>query len=119
MSLPKSNITTTFEIPVIETDLTSLTPGMPFKADSIGNETSASTSSGASPGASVRTVTWGGAKSGKTSTSDWNETIRPAITKKSDRTTTMKRSRIDHYLKTLAASELSLLLLHPIMELPG
>ena len=53
----------------MEEERTLRTPVAPFTAVSIGNETSCSTSSGASPGASVIIVTVGALRSGKTSTS--------------------------------------------------
>ncbi len=51
-----------------EAERTRRTPVAPLIADSIGNETSVSTSCGARPCASVRIVTVGAVRSGKTST---------------------------------------------------
>src|SRR5688500_6058880 len=68
MSVPQSNSTHTTEIPCAVDERTRRTPVAPFTAVSIGNETSASTSSGAIPCASVSTVTVGAVRSGKTST---------------------------------------------------
>ena len=55
-------------MPGPETERMRRTPDAPFSADSIGNVTSSSTSSGASPCASVITVTVGAVRSGKMST---------------------------------------------------
>ena len=68
MSVPQSNSTQTTEMPCAVEERTRRTPVAPFTAVSIGNVTSASTSSGAMPCASVRTVTVGAVRSGKTST---------------------------------------------------
>ncbi len=53
--------------PWIDSDRIVSRPPTPFTAASIGRVTSASTSSGESPDASVWMTTWGGANSGKTS----------------------------------------------------
>ena len=64
-------------MPIAEFDRTRKTPAVPFIADSIGSVTSDSTSSGASPCDSVRIVTVGAVRSGKTSTGDRNATSPP------------------------------------------
>ena len=51
----------------MDEDLNDSTPGTPLTAFSIGCVTRTSTCSDVSPGASVWTLTWGGANSGKTS----------------------------------------------------
>ena len=53
---------------------TACTPVAPFRTDSSGKVTSVSTSSGASPGASVITVTRGRSRSGNTSIGRWYRT---------------------------------------------
>jgi hypothetical protein len=68
MSVPSSNSTKMIEIPTAELERTRNTSVVPFMAVSIGTVTSASTSSGARPWASVSTVTVGAVRSGKTST---------------------------------------------------
>ena len=68
MSVPQSKSTHTMLIPCAELDRTRRTPAAPFTAVSTGKVTRLSTSSGASPCASVSTVTVGAVRSGKTST---------------------------------------------------
>ena len=68
MSVPQSKSTHTMLIPCAELERTRRTPAAPFTAVSTGNVTRLSTSSGASPCASVSTVTVGAVRSGKTST---------------------------------------------------
>ena len=68
MSVPQSNSTQTTDRPTPDTDRTRRTPVAPLSWDSRGRVTSTSTSSGARPGASVRTVTVGRFRSGNTST---------------------------------------------------
>jgi hypothetical protein len=65
ISVPQSNSTQTTEIPCAVDERTRLTPVAPFTAVSMGKVTSASTSSGAIPCASVRTVTVGAGEVGK------------------------------------------------------
>src|SRR5262245_47365692 len=67
MSVPQANSTYTIDKPAPDTERTRATPGIPFMMLSIGNVTSCSTSGGASPSASVISVTDGRFKSGKTS----------------------------------------------------
>jgi hypothetical protein len=64
------------EMPAAETERNRRTPGPPLSADSSGNVTSSSTSSGAIPWASVMTVTVGAERSGKTSTGMWRREKR-------------------------------------------
>ena len=68
ISVPQSNSTQMVESPWMEFDRTRLTPEAPFTAVSMGKVTSASTSTGAMPCASVRMVTVGAVRSGNTST---------------------------------------------------
>ena len=68
MSVPQSNSTHTTEIPCAVDERTRRTPVAPFTDVSMGNDTNASTSSGAMPWASVSTVTVGAVRSGNTST---------------------------------------------------
>ena len=70
----------TTDNPVSDVERTRRTPFTPFKAVSIGYDTSFSTSSGAIPGASVITVTVGAFKSGKTSTVVLETVYNPADT---------------------------------------
>ena len=67
MSVPSRKIAVTTESPWIDSDRIDSRLPAPLTAASIGPVTSASTSSGESPGASVWMTTWGGANSGKTS----------------------------------------------------
>ena len=68
MSIPQSNSTYAIESPMALEVRTRRTPGIPFTADSRGKLTYCSTSSAASPGASVITTTVGTFSSGNTST---------------------------------------------------
>src|SRR6185503_2357463 len=67
MSSPHSNSTQTIDSPTALELRTRRTPDRPFTALSIGNVTFCSTSSAASPGASVSTTTVGAFSSGNTS----------------------------------------------------
>ena len=67
MSWPQSNSTQTIATPTAVAERTRRTPAAPFSADSIGNVTSDSISSGSIPGASARMVTVGAVRSGSTS----------------------------------------------------
>ena len=60
-----------------ELERTRFTPGAPLSEVSIGSVTSVSTSSGARPGASVRMLTVGRLRSGKTSTGNCNAVKPP------------------------------------------
>ena len=80
MSVPQSNSTHTTENPVVDDERTRRTSVAPLRAVSSGKVTIFSTSSGASPAASVRTVTVGAFRSGKTSTSMFLVVYAPAIT---------------------------------------
>ena len=71
-------------------------PGVPLIELSIGRVTRDSTSSGASPGASVWISTWGGAKLGKTSKGIWVTTWIPQRVITIAATTTNQRWAIDH-----------------------
>ncbi len=71
MSVPQSNSTYMTDSPVADWVRTAWTPVAPLIADSSGNVISASTSSGANPGASVITVTRGRFRSGNTSIGNW------------------------------------------------
>src|SRR4051812_8844277 len=68
MSVPQANSTQTIDRPIPEEERTRVTPVAPLSWYSSGRVTSPSTSSGASPGASVSTVTVGRFRSGNTST---------------------------------------------------
>ena len=68
MSVPQSNSTQTTAMPTAVAERTRRTPEAPLIALSIGNVTSDSISSGAMPWPSVRIVTVGAVRSGKTST---------------------------------------------------
>ena len=68
MSAPQSNSTHTMEMPMPEAERTRRTSGAPYTAVSMRVVTSVSTSSGASPWASVTIVTVGAVRSGNTST---------------------------------------------------
>ncbi len=65
-------------MPAPDTERSRRTPEAPFRADSIGNVTSSSTSSGASPLASLMTVTVGAERSGKMSTGSLAVSTPPA-----------------------------------------
>jgi len=65
--VPSRKVAVTTESPWIDSDRIDSRLPTPFTAASIGRVTSASTSSGESPDASVWMTTWGGANSGKTS----------------------------------------------------
>ena len=67
MSCSQSNSTHTTATPTAVAERTRRTPAAPFSADSIGNVTSDSISSGSIPGASARIVTVGAVRSGSTS----------------------------------------------------
>ena len=67
ISWPQSNSTQTIATPTAVAERTRRTPAAPLSADSIGNVTSDSISSGSMPGASVRIVTVGAVRSGSTS----------------------------------------------------
>ena len=75
LSVPHANSTQTIEMPMPDAERTRRTPVAPLTDDSIGNVTSVSTSCGASPWASVTTVTVGAVRSGNTSTG-----MRSAVT---------------------------------------
>ena len=67
MSLPEAKVTVMTDRPWIEFERMVARPGRPLIATSTACVTSTSTCSGFRPGASVWTVTVGGANSGKTS----------------------------------------------------
>jgi hypothetical protein len=68
MSVCQPNSTKTSETPMPDMERTRSTPAAPLTAVSSGSDTIVSTSSGASPAASVKMVTVGRLRSGKTST---------------------------------------------------
>ena len=78
ISVPQSNSTHTTAMPTAVAERTRRTPDAPLIALSIGNVTSDSISSGAMPWPSVRTVTVGAVRSGKTSTGIRNAVQMPA-----------------------------------------
>ena len=80
------------------------TPGTPFIAVSIGNETSVSTSSGASPLASVMIVTVGLLRSGKTSTGRLIATYAPQTRRSAASATTISRFCNAHFRSILMFS---------------
>jgi len=79
------------EKPTAVADRTRRTPEAPFIAVSMGNVTKVSTSVGAMPWASVRIVTVGAVKSGKTSTGIVVVTYNPATIKANERSTIRRR----------------------------
>ena len=81
MSCPQSNSTQTTATPTAVAERTRRTPAAPFRADSMGNVTSDSISSGSIPGASARIVTVGAVRSGKTS-SGIRDAVHPPHTRK-------------------------------------
>ena len=91
MLVPQSNSTHTTEKPTAVADRTRRTPAAPFIAVSMGNVTSVSTSEGAMPWASVRIVTVGAVKSGKTSTGMVVVTYSPTAIKASETKTIRTR----------------------------
>ena len=91
MLVPQSNSTHTTEKPTAVADRTRRTRAAPFIAVSMGNVTSVSTSVGAMPWASVRIVTVGAVKSGKTSTGIVVVTYSPTAIKASESSTTRTR----------------------------
>ena len=91
MSVPHSNSTQTTEMPCAVDDRTRRMPVDPFTAVSMGNETSASTSSGAMPCASVSTVTVGAVRSGKTSTGMLYAVYAPATSMMAEMASTTTR----------------------------
>jgi hypothetical protein len=84
MSVPQSNSTHTTEMPTAVADRTRRTPEAPFMALSIGNVTSCSSSSGAMPWPSVRIVTVGAVRSGKTSIGICRAVYAPATNSTTD-----------------------------------
>ena len=95
MSVPQSNSTQTMLIPCEVAERTRRTPVAPFTAVSIGKVTSVSTSSGAIPWASVRTVTVGAVRSGKTATGIRTAVMVPATRRRPAATNTRKRLSMD------------------------
>ena len=102
ISIPQSNSTHTTEIPCAVDDLTLRTPVAPFTAVSIGKETSASTSSGAIPCASVRIVTVGAVRSGNTSTGIRYAVHPPATSASAAAARTITRLFSDHAINLLS-----------------
>ena len=96
MSVSHSNSTQTTEMPRAVDDRTRRTPVAPFTAVSMGNVTKASTSSGAMPGASVRMVTVGAVRSGKTSTGSLGAVQAPAARMTTAVASTRSRFCSDH-----------------------
>ena len=95
MSWPQSNSTQTTATPTAVAERTRRTPAAPLSADSIGNVTSDSISSGSMPGASARIVTVGAVRSGRTS-SGMRVAVQPPHTRNAAASaTTMARWRSD------------------------
>src|SRR5688572_748876 len=109
MLVPQSNSTQTMEMPTPDAERTRRTPVAPFTAVSMGKVTSVSTSSGASPCASVRTVTVGAVRSGKTSTGILRATLAPRISRSTEPATTSRRFSIDQRMRRFMASFRSVL----------
>src|SRR6266581_1586024 len=99
MSVPQANSTQTMEMPMPEAERTLRTPVAPFTAVSIGNVTSVSTSCGARPCASVRTVTVGAVRSGKTSTGIFRAVSTPRTSSRIEAATTSRRLSIDQRMR--------------------
>lgn len=99
MSVPQSNSTHTTAIPCAVEERTRRTPVAPLTAVSIGKDTSASTSSGAIPCASVSTVTVGAVRSGKTSTGMRSAVHVPAARSNAAADSTTTRFRSDQAMK--------------------
>jgi len=78
------------------------TPVEPFTAVSIGNDTNDSTSSGAIPCASVKTVTVDAVKSGKTSTGMRLAVIVPATRRTTAAASTITRLRSDQAMSSFS-----------------
>jgi hypothetical protein len=106
MSVPQSNSIQTIESPTAVADRTRRTPAAPFTAASMGKVTWLSTSLGAMPGASVRTVTVGAVRSGNTSTGIRNAVYPPRTSNSPAITSTAARFRNDHRMRAsiMAAS---------------
>ena len=96
MSVPQSNSTHTTAMPTAVADRTRRTPEAPLIALSSGNVTSDSISSGAMPWPSVRMVTVGAVRSGKTSIGICRAVQTPAPSSSSDRPITSQLCSIDH-----------------------
>jgi len=77
MSVPVRKMAVITEKPWIDCERIASRAPTPFIARSTGVVTSASTSSGDNPGASVMTTTCGGANSGNTSSFAWNAAKTP------------------------------------------
>ena len=103
MSVPQSNSTQTIDSPMPDADRTRRTSLAPFIADSMGKVTSVSTSSGASPCASVMIVTVGRFKFGKTSMGSCAACRPPKITR-----TTVTASTSTRFLRQKAIMWLSM-----------
>ena len=90
MSVPQSNSTQTTAMPTAVAERTRRTSDAPLMAASIGNVTSVSISSGAMPRPSVRIVTVGAVKSGKTSTGIERAVHKPATASTIDSASTIQ-----------------------------
>src|SRR5499427_1383492 len=112
MSVPRLNSTKTIEIPAAEFERTRNTPAVPFIAASMGRLTRDSTSSGAIPCDSVKIVTVGAVRSGKTSTGARTATIPPYTRNTAAMTRTMRRFLTDQLIILFSIS-LDLVCMHP------
>ena len=90
MSVPQSNSTHTTAIPTAVADRTRRTPDAPLMALSSGKVTSDSISSGAMPCPSVRMVTVGAVRSGKTSIGICRAVQAPAASSSTERPITIQ-----------------------------
>ena len=96
ISVPQSNSTHTTAMPTAVADRTRRTLDAPLMALSIGNVTSDSISSGAMPWPSVRIVTVGAVRSGKTSTGMSRAVQKPAASSRIENASTIQWCSIDH-----------------------
>ena len=98
-SVPQSNSAKTMLNPWAVVERTRRIPVAPFSAVSIGKVTSASISSGPIPCASVRTVTVGAERSGKTSTGIRSAKSVPPTRTRPAAAATRSRFRMDHPIR--------------------
>ena len=96
ISVPQSNSTQTTAMPTAVADRTRRTLDAPLMALSIGKVTSDSISSGAMPCPSVRIVTVGAVRSGKTSTGMSRAVHRPAANSNTEKASTIQWCSTDH-----------------------
>src|SRR5262249_35395326 len=107
MSVPSLNTTVTTETPNFEIDRICSTLGSPLMAPSTGNESSDSTSSGDSAGASVITCTCTFVRSGTASIGRWSAEYTPSAAIRSVPTITRKRFRSDDSMMAFSMDEVS------------